>query len=62
MSDAPIPFQPDASAVPAPKLWGTVDVRHDREDVYDALAADLMLHATNCVRTFGDFHLAVSGG
>jgi 6-phosphogluconolactonase len=62
MSDAPIPFQPDAAALPAPKLWGTVDVRHDREDVYDALAADLMVHATNCVRTFGDFHVALSGG
>lgn len=26
----------------------------------DALLADLFLHASNCVRAFGDFHLAVS--
>ncbi|MEI7657679.1 MAG: 6-phosphogluconolactonase [Phycisphaerae bacterium] len=28
----------------------------------DALLADLFIHATNCVRAFGDFHLAVSAG
>lgn len=45
-----------------PRLPGTVVVRPSVEEVTDALAADLLLHANNCVRTFGDFHLALSGG
>lgn len=46
----------------APPLPGTVIVRRDDEDLHSALAADLMIHAQNCVRSFGDFHLALSGG
>lgn len=61
-SEAPIPFQPDPSGVAAPRLWGTVTALHDPEEVYDALAADLLVHANNCVRSFGDFHIALSGG
>jgi 6-phosphogluconolactonase/glucosamine-6-phosphate isomerase/deaminase len=45
----------------APRLRGDVVVRRDADGVIDALLADLYIHAQNCVRTFGDFHLAVSG-
>lgn len=48
--------------VPAPDLPGQVIVRRDEEDLHSALAADLLVHAHNCVRQFGDFHLALSGG
>lgn len=47
---------------PAPKLPGSVVVRPDADALIDALAADLLIHAHNCVRSFGDFHLALSGG
>lgn len=46
----------------APKLPGTVVVRADGDDLLDALAADLHVHAVNCVRAFGDFHIALTGG
>jgi 6-phosphogluconolactonase len=45
-----------------PRLPGTVVVRPTVEELTDAIAADLLLHANNGVRTFGDFHLALSGG
>lgn len=35
-------------------------VRPTPDDVLDAAAADFLIQAQNCVRTFGDFHLAVS--
>ncbi len=47
---------------PAPKLPGTVVLREDSDALVDAVAADLLLQAHNCVRAFGDFHLALSGG
>jgi 6-phosphogluconolactonase len=37
-------------------------IRPNADAVIDAIAADMLIHATNCVRTFGDFHLALSGG
>ncbi len=46
----------------APRLPGTVVVARDCEDLHAALGADLLVHAQNCVRAFGDFHLAFSGG
>lgn len=46
----------------APRLPGSVIVRATPEDLIDAIAADLFFHSRNCVRTFGDFHLALSGG
>lgn len=46
----------------APRLPGAVVLRPDTEDVTGALAADMMLHALNCIRVFGSFHLALSGG
>lgn len=45
-----------------PDLPGTVVVRPDAEEVIDALAADLMVQAMTCVRKFGSFQLALSGG
>lgn len=54
-----IPLQPRPIA---PRLPGTVIVRDSSDTVIDAIAADLMVHAGNCVRAFGDFHLALSGG
>ncbi len=65
------PAQPDDSGVyrleaeppQAPKLPnGHAVMKPDSEDLHYALGADLMMHAHNCVRTFGDFHLALSGG
>lgn len=49
-------------APPRPALPGTVVLRPDPDAAVDAVAADLLVHAHNCVRTFGDFHLALSGG
>ncbi len=46
----------------APDLPGSTVLRKDVEDITYALAADLLIHANNCVRSFGDFHLALSGG
>lgn len=43
-----------------PRLPGTVIVRQTADDALDAAAADLFIHSRNCVRTFGDFHLAIS--
>jgi 6-phosphogluconolactonase len=45
-----------------PALPGEVIVRGDPEELHAALAADMIIHAQNCARKFGDFHLALSGG
>lgn len=45
-----------------PALPGTVMLRQEVDEAIDAIAADILIHAHNCVRTFGDFHLALSGG
>ena len=45
-----------------PALPGMVVVRKDVHAVVDAIAADMLVHANNCVRAFGDFHMALSGG
>lgn len=45
-----------------PRLPGGVIYRKDAYDLYAALAAEFMMHAFNCVRAFGDFHVAFSGG
>lgn len=45
---------------PKPALPGVVVVRPTPDDVLDAAAADFLIQAQNCVRAFGDFHLAVS--
>lgn len=46
----------------APVLPGKVVVREREDQVFDTLAAELFLHAVECVRTFGDFHLAIGAG
>lgn len=46
----------------APALPGSVVLRPDVDQLIDAAAGDLFVHASNCVRAFGDFHLALSGG
>lgn len=51
-----------AAPLPAPRLPGRVVVRQCADDLFDVMTADLLLHAQQCVRTFGDFHLALSGG
>jgi len=48
--------------VRAPELPGKVVVAPTADELIDMLAADLVIHALNCVRQFGDFHLALSGG
>ena len=45
----------------APQLPGNVEVADTTDELIDRLAADLLIHAENCVRTFGDFQLALSG-
>lgn len=55
----PIEFAPEPSK---PDLPGTVVVRDSVEELVDAIAADLYYHSKMCVRSFGDFHLALSGG
>ena len=45
-----------------PRLPGRSVRRPSVDSATDALLADLFIHATNCVRAFGDFHLAVSAG
>lgn len=45
-----------------PTLPGDVVLVEKVDELIDILAADLVVHAENCVRQFGDFHLALSGG
>lgn len=45
-----------------PSLPGEVVVTPTADEIIDRVAADLTIHAENCVREFGDFHLALSGG
>lgn len=59
--DSTIGYQLEAEPE-APSLPGTCMLRRDVDEVTYAIAADLLIHANNCVRAFGDFHLALSGG
>lgn len=45
-----------------PLLPGSVVIRESVDELIDAMAADLFFQSKACVRTFGDFHLALSGG
>ncbi|MFI4881015.1 MAG: hypothetical protein ACIAQU_00355, partial [Phycisphaerales bacterium JB064] len=45
-----------------PPLRDTVAFQTSAEDTLAALAQDLTLQANACVREFGSFHLALSGG
>lgn len=52
--------EPIKGGAARPGLPGRVTLRDDPDRVIDALLADLFIHANNCVRTFGDFHCAIS--
>lgn len=52
----------DADAFARPALAGEVAVAPDLDRLIDLLAADLVIHSVTCARTFGDFHIALSGG
>jgi 6-phosphogluconolactonase len=57
----PIPLQREAE-IQAPALPGSVVVRRTSDELLDAMSADMVAHALQCVRTLGDFHVALSGG
>lgn len=44
----------------APSLPGTVVLRPNEDEALDAAAAEAFTHAIACVRSFGNFHMAVS--
>lgn len=50
------------SQLTTPHLPGIVTVRKTANDVLDAIAGDILSQAFACVRQFGDFHIALSGG
>ncbi|MCA9279102.1 MAG: 6-phosphogluconolactonase [Phycisphaeraceae bacterium] len=54
----PIPIEP---TLPKPALPGTVVVR-EKHELYDCVIADMLMQAIACIREFGSFHLALSGG
>jgi 6-phosphogluconolactonase len=62
MSQPPAELYQLEPTPPAPRLPGVVIVRPTADDAIDAAAAEMMLHAQNCVRQFGAFHIALSGG
>jgi 6-phosphogluconolactonase/glucosamine-6-phosphate isomerase/deaminase len=43
-----------------PRLPGSLTVRATADEAIDAAAFDLVIHSRNCIRTFGDFHVAIS--
>jgi 6-phosphogluconolactonase/glucosamine-6-phosphate isomerase/deaminase len=57
--ELPIDVVPKPEVV-TPRLPGAVVLRPDADQLIDALLADLLIHSRNCVRAFGDFHLAIS--
>lgn len=56
------PYDVSREMVDHPPLPGEVIAAADADRVIDLIASDLVAHAINCTRTFGDFHLALSGG
>ena len=62
-ADGPPPYALVPDDLPeGPPLPGVVSVGATADDVIDFIASDLVLHAQACVRHFGDFQLALSGG
>lgn len=55
----PYDLEPDPEM---PSLPGEVMHRPLVDRAYELAAADLLVYANNCVRSFGDFHLALSVG
>lgn len=60
-SDAGEIYELTDTALAMPDLPGDVCLRPTVDEVIDMVAADLVVHAENCVREFGDFHVALSG-
>lgn len=58
----PVELGNDGYVADPPNLPGHVVARQDPDDVLTHLANDLLDHALQCVREFGHFHLALSGG
>ena len=60
------PDEPETYAIDAcpatPKLPGQVNHQASKDAAIDALTHDLSSHATECIRRFGDFHIALPGG
>jgi 6-phosphogluconolactonase len=56
------PYALEESTISRPELPGHVVRRSSLDALIDSIAANLVIHAENCVREFGDFHLALSGG
>ena len=56
------PYELGGPRIAAPPLPGEVIAMETVDELIDRLAADLVIHSENCVREFGDFHLALSGG
>ena len=47
---------------PTPRLPGSVSLFDHADGAIDAIGLDIVNQAKACVRSFGDFHLALSGG
>jgi len=60
--DDPLAYDLEGVTLPQPRLPGETVVTPSEDELLDRVAADLVIHAENCVREFGDFHLALSGG
>lgn len=63
-SSDPEPYAISDEAFDHPDLPGAtkVVVEVSADLLYDRIAADMVVQARECVREFGDFHLALSGG
>ncbi len=56
------PYDLEEKSLSAPALPGAVAVALNVDRLVDMLAAEIIVHAKACVREFGDFELALSGG
>lgn len=58
------PYDLAEKTLVGPSIPGATEViiTETADELIDLVAADLVVHAENCVRQFGDFHLALSGG
>ena len=55
-------FAMDEQPMKAPPLIGQVKIAQDADSAIDVIGADLLATAHDCVRRYGTFHLALSGG
>ena len=58
----PIGLEPGELVLNPPSLAGDVVALKSPDAVIDQIASDILKQALECVREFGDFHLALSGG